>query len=61
MASRGSSNGLRAGRQVIVFTHDNRLAAAMRDLNIPATILEVTRRRSRPWRSGPARIRSSRH
>ena len=30
-------------RQVIVFTHDNRLAAAIRDLSIPATILEVTR------------------
>ena len=32
-----------ADRQVIVFTHDNRLAAAVRDLCIPATILEVTR------------------
>lgn len=31
-------------RQVIVFTHDNRLASAVRDLSIPATILEVTRR-----------------
>ena len=31
-------------RQVIVFTHDNRLAAAVRNLSIPATILEVTRR-----------------
>jgi recombinational DNA repair ATPase RecF len=30
-------------RQVIVFTHDNRLAAAVKDLSIPATILEVTR------------------
>jgi hypothetical protein len=30
-------------RQVIVFTHDNRLAAAVRDLSIPATVLEVTR------------------
>jgi len=30
-------------RQVIVFTHDNRLAAAINDLSIPATILEVTR------------------
>jgi hypothetical protein len=30
-------------RQVIVFTHDNRLAAAIKDLGIPATILEVTR------------------
>lgn len=30
-------------RQVIVFTHDNRLAAAIKDLSIPATILEVTR------------------
>ena len=30
-------------RQVIVFTHDNRLTAAIRDLSIPATVLEVTR------------------
>jgi len=29
---------------VIVFTHDNRLAQAVRHLSIPATILEVTRR-----------------
>lgn len=33
-----------ADRQVIVFTHDNRLASAVKDLSIPATILEVTRR-----------------
>jgi hypothetical protein len=33
-----------ADRQVIVFTHDNRLAQAVRQLSIPATILEVTRR-----------------
>jgi recombinational DNA repair ATPase RecF len=33
-----------ADRQVIVFTHDNRLAQAARQLSIPATILEVTRR-----------------
>jgi energy-coupling factor transporter ATP-binding protein EcfA2 len=33
-----------AGRQVIVFTHDNRLADAVKDLSIPVTILEVTRR-----------------
>ena len=33
-----------SGRQVIVFTHDNRLAQAVRHLGIPATILEVTRR-----------------
>ena len=32
------------GRQVVVFTHDNRLADAVRQLSIPATILEVTRR-----------------
>jgi hypothetical protein len=32
------------GRQVIVFTHDNRLAQAVRHLSIPASILEVTRR-----------------
>ena len=30
-------------RQVVVFTHDNRLASAIKDLGIPATILEVTR------------------
>ncbi|MGH3244732.1 MAG: AAA family ATPase [Trebonia sp.] len=30
-------------RQVLVFTHDNRLVAAVKDLEIPATILEVTR------------------
>ena len=33
-----------ADRQVIVFTHDNRLVSAVKDLNIPAMILEVTRR-----------------
>lgn len=33
-----------ATRQVIVFTHDNRLADAVRQLSIPTTILEVTRR-----------------
>jgi len=33
-----------ASRQVIVFTHDNRLAEAVRQLSIPASILEVTRR-----------------
>lgn len=33
-----------ASRQVIVFTHDNRLAIAIRNLSIAATILEVTRR-----------------
>jgi energy-coupling factor transporter ATP-binding protein EcfA2 len=33
-----------ADRQIIVFTHDNRLAQAVRQLSIPATILEVTRR-----------------
>lgn len=33
-----------ADRQVIVFTHDNRLAAALRDLDIQANFLEVTRR-----------------
>ncbi len=31
-------------RQVIVFTHDNRLAQAVRQLRLPAAILEVTRR-----------------
>jgi energy-coupling factor transporter ATP-binding protein EcfA2 len=30
-------------RQVIVFTHDNRLTAAVKALSLPATILEVTR------------------
>jgi energy-coupling factor transporter ATP-binding protein EcfA2 len=33
-----------ADRQVIVFTHDNRLAQAIRQLSISATIVEVTRR-----------------
>jgi ABC-type hemin transport system ATPase subunit len=33
-----------AGRQVIVFTHDNRLAQAVRQLRLPATVLGVTRR-----------------
>lgn len=36
-------NEVAKDRQVIVFTHDNRLAAAIRDLSIPATVLEVTR------------------
>jgi hypothetical protein len=36
-------NKVAKDRQVIVFTHDNRLAAAIRDLSIPATVLEVTR------------------
>jgi hypothetical protein len=31
-------------RQVVVFTHDDRLAAAVRQLQIPATIWEVKRR-----------------
>ena len=31
-------------RQVIVFTHDNRLAQAVRQLRLPACVLEVTRR-----------------
>jgi hypothetical protein len=33
-----------ADRQVIVFTHDNRLAQAVRHLRLAATVLEVTRR-----------------
>ena len=33
-----------ADRQVIVFTHDNRLAQAVRQLRLPACVLEVTRR-----------------
>ena len=33
-------------RQVIVFTHDDRLPAAIRRLRLPATLLEVTRRAS---------------
>jgi hypothetical protein len=33
-----------ADRQVIVFTHDNRLAQAVRQLKLPACVLEVTRR-----------------
>ena len=31
-------------RQVVVFTHDERLPAAVRHLQIPATVIEVTRR-----------------
>jgi hypothetical protein len=31
-------------RQVVVFTHDDRLAAAIRQLQIPATVWAVTRR-----------------
>jgi hypothetical protein len=33
-----------ASRQVIVFTHDDRLPAALRQLQLPATVLAVTRR-----------------
>jgi AAA domain, putative AbiEii toxin, Type IV TA system len=33
-----------ADRQVIVFTHDNRLAEAVRQLRLPAVILELFRR-----------------
>ena len=33
-----------AARQVIVFTHDDRLPEAVRRLSIPATVIEVTRR-----------------
>ncbi len=33
-----------ASRQVVVFTHDNRLPEAVRRLKLPATILDVTRR-----------------
>ena len=33
-----------ADRQLIVFTHDNRLAEAVRQLRLPAVILEVSRR-----------------
>lgn len=32
-----------AGRQVVVFTHDDRLPAALRQLQLPATVLAVTR------------------
>lgn len=31
-------------RQVVVFTHDDRLPAAIRHLQVPATVIEVTRR-----------------
>ena len=40
----GSSRKVAADRRVVVFTHDNRLTAAVRDLNVPATVLEGTRR-----------------
>jgi hypothetical protein len=33
-----------ASRQVVVFTHDDRLPAALRQLQLPATVLAVTRR-----------------
>jgi recombinational DNA repair ATPase RecF len=33
-----------AARQVVVFTHDDRLPAALRQLQLPATVLAVTRR-----------------
>jgi hypothetical protein len=36
--------GASADRQVLVFTHDDRLPEAVRRLDIPAEILEVTRR-----------------
>jgi hypothetical protein len=36
-------NKVAKDRQIIVFTHDNRLAAAIRDLSIPSTVLEATR------------------
>jgi AAA domain, putative AbiEii toxin, Type IV TA system len=43
-----------ADRQVIVFTHDNRLPEAVRHLRLPATVMDVTRRPNsvvdvRPW------------
>ena len=34
----------RATRQVVVFTHDDRLPEAVRQLLLPATVIEVTRR-----------------
>ncbi len=37
-------HSLAATRQVVVFTHDDRLPTAVRRLQIPATILSVTRR-----------------
>jgi hypothetical protein len=36
--------GASADRQVVVFTHDDRLPEAVRRLDIPAEIIEVTRR-----------------
>lgn len=36
-------------RQVIVFTHDDRLPEAVRRLGIPATVLSVTRRAHQVW------------
>ena len=38
--------GASASRQVLVFTHDDRLPEAVRRLDIPAEIVEVTRRES---------------
>ncbi len=42
-------------RQVVVFTHDDRLPEAVRRLSIPATVIEVTRREASvvELRAGP--------
>jgi hypothetical protein len=37
-------NDTAGARQVVVFTHDDRLPEAVRRLSIPATVIEVTRR-----------------
>lgn len=39
-----------ATRQVVVFTHDDRLPEAVRRLKLPATVLQVTRRSRSAWR-----------
>ena len=46
-------------RQVIVFTHDDPLPEAVRRLEIPATVLSVTRRARSSSKSGRHQIRSA--
>jgi hypothetical protein len=48
-------------RQVVVFTHDERLVEAVRDLAIDATVIEVTRREGSIVELRPARDPVSRH
>ena len=45
-------------RQVVVFTHDDRLASAVHRLDIEAMMMEVTRRERSVVERGPQRTRS---